>query len=221
MPRSLGHEWRLSLAFVLLIGITTAAVLWTLYHIKAEMAERLGSSLQAVLGTSQNAMAIWMEATKTDVSVLARSEALCSAVEAQLDAQSLGTRLVPASGRQVRQLLSHALQEYGFTDFAVEAPSGVQIAADRDEEVGRDDAVRGDDATVAAALGGTPAIGLPFLPQPQEWTPAQSGHDRRRTHPGEVGPRHRSAYRYARPRARFHEDHTSRTPGPLRPDVRL
>ncbi len=162
--RRLRNELRLGIAFAVLIGITTSTVFWTLRHIKAEIAERLGASLQAVLKTSQNALRIWEEGTKTDVSVIAQSAELRSAVETQLAEQPrVAAPLRTRALDPIRRLLSHALREYGFTDFAVIAPGGAQIAAAHDEDVGRHDIVSGDSATVSSALAGRPALGVPFL----------------------------------------------------------
>jgi hypothetical protein len=135
--------------------------------IKAQITARLGSSLTAVLETSHNALRIWITATKTDVSVLAQSPGLCSAVEAQLGAQSQHDELATTGAlEQIRHLLSGPLREYGFMDFAVIAPDGTQIAASRPQEVGQNDLMRGDSATISSALAGRAAVGLPFLRQP-------------------------------------------------------
>src|SRR5579862_3238321 len=67
-----------------LLATLSAAIFWVLDKIDVQVDERLGSSLDTVLKTTDQALKIWTEQTEIDVTVLAEDDQLRSYVKAQL-----------------------------------------------------------------------------------------------------------------------------------------
>src|SRR5262245_28311883 len=119
---------------ILAVGI---AVFWILAGIQEQMNTRLASSLQTVLDTTDKALQNLAEHTEIDVAVLADGDDLRANVKVQLGVERRPRNLLDSGALQnIRRLLAPAMKFHQFPGFAVIAPDGIQIAAQRNEAVG-------------------------------------------------------------------------------------
>jgi|ERR1700745_65669 hypothetical protein len=76
----------LSLAIIICILVVSAglAVFWTSSNMEAEIARRVGSTLETVLNTTHEALRTWEERIRTNVAFIANSPEIRAAVEKQI-----------------------------------------------------------------------------------------------------------------------------------------
>jgi signal transduction histidine kinase len=165
-PVPLTKKWtNISVAFlpIALLVVLAVAVFWILDQIQINVNERLASTLQVVLHTTDKALRIWTEQTEVNVAVLADNDELRRDVEAQLrtprDAKSL---LASVALKDIRRLLAPSMTFYQFPSFAVIAPDGIQIAAQLDSVVGTKDIADHNHEAFRKAMNGKTSLGLPF-----------------------------------------------------------
>src|ERR1051326_3090869 len=131
---------RFAVTTIALLTAIAIAVFWILAKTQTELNDRLASSLQTVLETTDKALKNWEEQTGVDVDVLAATEALKNNVDIQLHVNRAPIELLKTAALgNIRDVLAPAMSLYQFPDFAVIASDGVQIAAQRDESVGMRD----------------------------------------------------------------------------------
>jgi signal transduction histidine kinase len=148
---------------ILMLVILGAAVFWILDQIQLNVNERLASSLQVVLNTTDKALRNWTEQTEVNAAVLADNEEFRTNVEVQLriprDEKSL---LASPALKDIRRFMAPAMTFYQFPGFVVIAPDGIQIAALRDKVVGKREIVNYNPEAFKKAMAGRTSLGLPF-----------------------------------------------------------
>jgi len=153
----------LAVLFIASLAALGVGVFWILTGIQEQMNRRLGSSLQAVLDTTDEALQNWAEQTEIDVAVLADRDDLRANVEAQLDVKRRSRNLLESPALQnIRRLLAPATKFHQFPGFAVIAPDGIQIAAQRNEAVGIRDLADNSPHLFAKVMSGKTGLSMPF-----------------------------------------------------------
>jgi signal transduction histidine kinase len=159
-------RWRQStiVSFVLLVALLLAIVVfWTLSEIHSQLDNRFSSTLETVLNTTDQSLRIWAEQTEADVSVLASNEELRKNVEEQLRVERDPRVLQGTPALQnIRRLLSPAAKFYVLPGFAIVAPDGVQIVAERNEAVGTMDMASHNPGVMQRLFEGKPGLALPY-----------------------------------------------------------
>jgi hypothetical protein len=160
------RQWPKStvLALGVLVGAMLAIVVfWTLSEIRSEVDGRLSSTLETVLNTTDQSLRIWTEQTEADVLVLASDKEFRESVENQLQVERdpRVLRGTPAL-QNIRRLLAPAVKFYVLPGFAIIAPDGVQIAAERNEAVGTMDLADQNPGLMQRLIQGTPGLALPY-----------------------------------------------------------
>jgi signal transduction histidine kinase len=146
-----------------LLAALSVSIFWVLDKIETQEKKRLGSSLQTVLKTTDQALKIWAGQTEIDATVLAEDEPLRSYVKAQLQRPRHFRDLVDTDSlRNIRRLLRSAMSQHGYLGFAVIAPDGLQVAAAFDETIGMEDISDHNPNLLPTVMDGRPALGLPF-----------------------------------------------------------
>lgn len=157
------HIGRLVILPIALITLLAITVFWILGRIQRQVDNRVGSSLQAVLVTTDKALQNWAEQTEIDVAVLADNDQLRTYVEAQLRVpQNREALLKSPALAGIRRVLAPAMRFYQFPSFAVISPAEIQIASELDVSVGSVDLGDNNHLVVARALRGATSLGLPF-----------------------------------------------------------
>jgi signal transduction histidine kinase len=132
-------------------------------EVAAQHRQAVASTLETILATTHEALRIWGQDRKRDVSIWADQSDVREAVRRQLAVPRVVTPL-----RQSAVLFAASLdavsRRLGFVGADVIAPDGVHIASTRPEAVGTSELVRFDHQTISSALAGAVALGLPFRP---------------------------------------------------------
>ncbi|HEY2381932.1 MAG TPA: sensor histidine kinase [Terriglobia bacterium] len=163
MPKGKHQFHRVIVVPIALIVLLAVAVFWILDRIQLHVNDRLASSLQAVLSTTDKALDNWAEQTEVDVAVLANSSKLREGVERQLQVPRNSKALTSSPAlKEIRQAVAPALDLTQFPSFAVIAPDDVQIAAELDETVGIKDSGAHNHDVLVRAMAGKTTLGLPF-----------------------------------------------------------
>ena len=146
-----------------LIAVSIGSMIWTLLSMERQISRRVGTSLQAVLDTTQEALRIWREETITNISIIANSRELRQSIDAQLRSRGGRSQLLlnPALGR-IRAMMEPYVKGHGYIDFSIVATDGVQVASGSDDLLGTDSLAKLDPATFAQAFAGTAALGAPL-----------------------------------------------------------
>jgi signal transduction histidine kinase len=165
-PVPLKKRWtNISVTFfsIALLVLLAVAVFWILNQIQIKVDERLASSLQVVLHTTDKALRNWAQQTEVNAAVLADNDEFLTDVEVQLrtprDAKSL---LASSALKDIRRLLEPAMKFYQFPGFVVIARDGIQIAAQRDNIVGTSEIFKHNYEAFRNAMEGKTSLGLPF-----------------------------------------------------------
>jgi hypothetical protein len=123
-----------------LLTALSAGIFWVLDKIEKQESKRLGSSLETVLKTTDQALKVWAEQTEIDAAVLAEDDRLRSSVETQLQVPRHYRDLIKTDAlRNIRRLLRSAIEQHEYLGFAVIAPDGVQVATAFDQTIGMHD----------------------------------------------------------------------------------
>lgn len=163
MSRSNRQIGRVAVLSIVLITLLAVTVFWILGRIQTQLDDRLGSSLQAVLVTTDKALQNWAEQTEVDAAVLADNDELRTYVEAQLRVPENRRSLLESPAlKGIRRVLAPAMRFYEFPSFAVIAQDEMQIAAQLDAAVGYQDIGDHNHQVVARAFQGKTSLGLPF-----------------------------------------------------------
>ena len=97
-----------------LLTALSAGIFWVLDRIERQENKRLGSSLETVLKTTDQALRIWAEQTEIDAAVLAEDDRLRSSVRAQLRKPRHFRDLARTDAlRNIRRLLRSPMRQYG------------------------------------------------------------------------------------------------------------
>jgi signal transduction histidine kinase len=160
------RQWHRStvLAIAALVAaILAIVVFWTLSEIHSQVDSRLSSTLQTVLNTTDQSLRVWAEQTEADVSVLASNEELRKSVENQLRVErDPGVLRGTPDVQNIRRLLAPAVKFYALPGFAIIAPDGVQIAAERNEAVGTMDMAGNNPGLMQRLIEGNAGLALPY-----------------------------------------------------------
>jgi signal transduction histidine kinase len=164
-----------TLVVIVLVVISATAVIWTSVSMKGEISRRVGSSLVTVLGTTHEALRMWREQTLTNASISAASAEVRSAVERQLRLPRRYSNLVHSDAlSRLRSVLRPYVQKHGYSDFAVIAPDGMQIASGLDDFLGQDVIAKLNPVSLHSVFGGSAKLGVPFrLPADSAASPLQ------------------------------------------------
>ena len=160
-----------SLAIIICILVISAAlaVIWTSSSMEAEIARRVGSSLETVLNTTHEALRTWEQQTRTNVAFIANSAEIRAAVHRQIRLRHERSALIHSNAlRELRQTLRPYIEQRGYSDFAIIATDGIQIASGLDEFLGQSSIAKLNSSLLTEVFGGMADVGEPFqLPDPQ------------------------------------------------------
>ena len=149
-----------------LLGLITGITLWTSYHTQQQLRQSLASTLTTVLNTVHEAVRIWADDRKSDVSVLAQSGEIRVETARQLvDYRARRNLLRTDALRRLRTVMAPALKSYRFVDFEVVAPEGVIIASNRNDEIGVMDSDPAALEVLERTLRGELALRMPSVEQ--------------------------------------------------------
>jgi signal transduction histidine kinase len=155
----------LSLAIVICILVVSAglAVIWTSSSMEAEIARSVGSSLETVLNTTHEGLRTWEERIRTNVAFIANSREIRVAVEKQISLRHARSALIHTDAlRELRQILHPYIEQRGYSDFAIIASDGIQIASGLNEFLGQDTISKLNSRLLAEVFGGLTSVGEPF-----------------------------------------------------------
>jgi len=130
---------------------------------EAEIARRVGSTLETVLNTTHEALRTWEERIRTNVAFIANSPEIRAAVEKQIRLRHARPVLIHSDAlRELRQILHPYIEQRGYSDFAIIASDGIQIASGLDEFLGQNTIAKLNSSLLAEVFTGVTNVGEPF-----------------------------------------------------------
>jgi signal transduction histidine kinase len=128
-----------------------------------EISRRVGNSLETVLNTTHEALRTWEERITANVSFIANLDEIRVAVDKQIRLPRQRSALVRSDAlRSLRQILHPYIEERGYSDFAIIASDGSQVASGLDEFLGQDSIAKLNSALVREIFAGSTDVGQPF-----------------------------------------------------------
>jgi signal transduction histidine kinase len=161
-PRHTALKASVTLMVLLVCGAVALLVWWSVESLASRQRREMASNLVTVLSTTQSALKLWSRELQIDATVLAEQSDIREAVRRQLLVQR-DPSLLRASPEAGKLRLDSLVKRYGFLGVEVLAPDGTTIASTSQDAIGTKTLARLDPQPFAAALGGTVALGLPFL----------------------------------------------------------
>jgi signal transduction histidine kinase len=155
----------LSLAVIVCILVVCAglAIVWTSSSMEGEISRRVGSSLETVVNTTHEALRTWDERTTAGVSFIASLDEIRAPVGQQIRVGNKRSALIHSDAlRNLRQILHPYVEQRGYSDFAVIASDGTQVASGLDEFLGQDSIAKLNSGLLAEVFAGSADIGQPF-----------------------------------------------------------
>lgn len=156
-PR-IGACWLVFAAAVVAL-LSVLAVTWTLDSIELQLKEQIAESLRTVVATARAGITLWRDDIEAELSVLAQSPELASAVQRQLELARAGWS-DPEPVGELAAVLRPILDLYDYTGFSVIAPGGAEIASSGDGALDAAFPGRPDESVVGAAFAGNIAVRL-------------------------------------------------------------
>jgi len=154
------RSWGLLLLLVLFpISIL---VWWGLRRIEALERRQIADTVQTVMTTTAAGLRIWASDVKIETNVTASQHEVQQATRAQIAAYVAGRPLKTPALAQLRQALEPLAIQYGQIGFGIIAPDGTEVASRFDSLLGSRDLIEHDPSTIASALAGKVALGIPF-----------------------------------------------------------
>jgi signal transduction histidine kinase len=155
----------LPLAIIVCLLVVSAglAVIWTSSSMQAEISRRVGNSLETVLNTTHEALRTWEERTTANAGFIANSEEIRAAVEKQIRVRHERADLFRSDALpRLRQILHPYIEQRGYSDFAIIATDGIQIASGLDEFIGQDSIAKLNSPVLTEVFAGMASVGEPF-----------------------------------------------------------
>lgn len=151
-----GGDWLRVFFALLLIVFAALAVTWTLGRIRSQLQRQIGESLQTVVATARAGISLWVERIEEEISVLAQTPEVVTAVQERLASRSTYPER-GSSPRDLARILGPILRKYEYTGFAVVAPDGAWITGSEGLQASFG---VGSRRTVRSALGGQVGLHL-------------------------------------------------------------